>query len=135
MFSSTKLFSSYVCMNLCPSALWQGRQSVPGYSSKSPVFTLKQEPCHGQRTLWPDSTPAEEHETPTVVTLHFWHVIYIQTEVSCTKLDLHWQNWFVMHYLCSVEHHNVCIGYWWHCTSRHSVPAKHCAHQPQPPSF
>lgn len=49
------------------SALWQGKQSIPGYSSRSPVFTLKQEPCHGQRTLWPDRTPAEEPHISTVM--------------------------------------------------------------------
>ncbi|TNN66426.1 hypothetical protein EYF80_023334 [Liparis tanakae] len=30
---------------------FRGRQSMPGYSSRSPVWTLKQAPCHGQRTV------------------------------------------------------------------------------------
>ena len=43
------------------STLWQGKQSMPGNSSRSPVRALKQEPCHGQRNLFPDKMPEHTH--------------------------------------------------------------------------
>lgn len=68
-----------VYLSVC--TLWQGKLSMPGYSSRSPVWLLKQAPCHGQRTVCPVITPEPTRtryikETAEHVKMLHFHVLH-----------------------------------------------------------
>lgn len=54
--------------------MWQGKLSMPGYSSRSPVWMLKQAPCHGQRTVCPVITPEHTPKHTRTITETVEHV-------------------------------------------------------------
>ena len=123
-----------VCLSVCTS--WQGKQSMPGNSSRSPVWALKQAPCHGQRTVWPVITP--EHTVKYKV-----HVDKTQQyggQTSCQRLKcVHPLLFFtnshlVPLYLCWVALRSAYTGYRWHCICPHSVSTARCDVPLQPPS-
>lgn len=92
---------------------------MPGYSSRSPVWTLKQAPCHGHRTVWPVIAPKYTPHT--------------NTHLCVDKL------WFkfglcVPFYLCWAAHRSVCTDYQWRWIYPHSVSGACCDFPLQLPS-
>lgn len=110
--------------------LWHGKLSIPGYSSRSPVRTLKQAPCHGQRTVWLVRAPAHRNTVSQMncTTAVRGELLWMQTHIKNRPYDRSHT------YLYLAGHHSVCIGCRWRWTCPHSVLVIRCDVQLLPPS-
>ena len=59
-----------------------GKLSNPGKSSISPVFTLKQAPCHGQRTTPLQYAPGDQYSNQQLRHLIKTHVVCVILRIN-----------------------------------------------------